>query len=62
MGKQARTGAPTAAIGAWLYAAGAFAGMAGENLIRLPGWWACAIGGVLLLTCSSRRFRALLLP
>ena len=52
-GKQAWTGALTAAIGAWLFAAGAFAGMAGENLIRLPRWWACAIGGVILLVTFS---------
>ena len=52
-GRQAWTGALTAAIGAWLYAAGAFAGMAGENLIRLPGWWACAIGAVILLVTFS---------
>ena len=47
-GRQAWTGTLTAAIGAWLFAAGAFAGMAGENFIRLPGWYACAIGAVIL--------------
>lgn len=52
-GKQAWTGALTAAIGAWLFAAGAFAGMAGENLIKLPGWWACAIGAAILLVTFS---------
>ena len=52
-GKQAWAGALAAAIGAWLFAAGAFAGMAGENLIRLPGWWACATGAVILLVTFS---------
>ena len=48
-GRQAWTGVLTAAIGGWLLAAGAFAGMSGDELMGLPGWWACGAGAAILV-------------
>jgi len=43
----------SAAIGAFLLVDGAFAGMVDEKAFGLPGWWACAIGAVVLLISFS---------
>lgn len=52
-GRQTWTGVLTTAIGAWLYTTGAFAGMDGNDVMGIPGWWACAIGGAVLLITFS---------
>lgn len=52
-GRGAWTGVLTAAIGGWLLAAGAFAGMRGDELIGLSGWWASGIGAAILLITFS---------
>lgn len=41
-------GIVTAAIGGWLLASGTIAGVLGETEIGLPGWWAAAIGALLM--------------
>lgn len=47
------TGVVTAAVGAWLLCEGAFAGMTDTDVNGIPGWWACAIGAVVLLVTFS---------
>jgi len=42
-------GVLTAALGGWLLAGGVTAGMRGETELGLPGWWAGALGAVILL-------------
>lgn len=52
-GRQSWAGILCAAIGGWFLASGAFAGMTGEQVIGLPGWWVCAIGAAILLITFS---------
>jgi len=48
-GAAASIGVLTAALGGWLLAGGVTAGMAGATELGLPGWWAAALGAVILL-------------
>ncbi len=62
-GHQAWTGMLTAAIGGWLLATGAFAGMTGDDVIGLPGWLACGVGAaILLITFSMMPIDAIIDP
>lgn len=48
-GQGAWVGTIAAALGGWLLAAGVTAGMVGEEEFGIPGWWAAAIGAVLMI-------------
>jgi len=48
-GLGAYVGVFTAAAGGWLLAGGVTAGMRGATELGLPGWWAAALGAVVLL-------------
>lgn len=48
-GPVAYLGVITAGFGGWLLAGGVTSGMRGETELGLPGWWAAALGAVVLL-------------